>query len=375
MAIERAVEAAGAMGDWLVEETIRICSIPAPGFEEHERALYVAKRMGEFGLSDVHVDTADNAVGILRSDGGGPKVLLAAHIDTVFPRSQAIAIKREPGRVWAPGIRDNSAGAAALLGLAKVLDESGFAPNGEIVFVGTSGEEGLGDLRGMKQAMKDYGQGVAYVIGVDGELGGITHAGVGSRRLNVTIHAAGGHSYGAFGAPSAIHSMARMIARIADIKVPEEPKTTYNVGVISGGHSVNSIATEASMLVDMRSVDVGELRQVEDRVREIMADVCKSDDVKADIKIVGDRPAGGIPATHPLVETVKSVHKKLGIESELGAGSTDANVPLSAGIPAVTIGVTTGGNGHRPDEWLDTAPFATGLKQLVMVVGELAAPR
>ncbi|MDP2858148.1 MAG: M20/M25/M40 family metallo-hydrolase [Bacillota bacterium] len=371
MSLDKALSIADGMGDWLVEQTIEICKIPAPGFEEKERAEYVASKMKEFGLADVRVDQAYNAVGILKGKGG-PAVLFAAHIDTVFPRSQPIEIRREPGKVWAPGIRDNSSGTAGMLGLIKVLKESGFTPKCDLIFVGTSGEEGLGDLKGIKQAMKDFGRRTAMVVCIDGDLGGLTHMGVGSRRLKVTIHAAGGHSYGAFGASSAIHSMGRMIAQIADIKVPIKPKTTYNVGVISGGHSVNSIATEAWMLVDMRSEGVAELTALEKQVREVIEPVCAGDSVKADIEVVGDRPAGGIPKDHPLVKTVEGVQAKLGMKPSGRAGSTDANVPLNMGIPAVCIGCTTGGNGHRPDEWLDEAPFALGLKQLIMVTAELA---
>jgi tripeptide aminopeptidase len=370
MSLEQALAKAGTMADWLVEETIRVCSIPAPGFEEKERAEYVAARMREYGLEDVHVDKVFNAIGVMKGKGKGKKILFAAHIDTVFPRSQKIEIKREPGKVWAPGIRDNSAGTVGMLGMIKVLKETGFQPEGDYIFAATSGEEGLGDLKGMKQAMKEYND-VTYAVGIDGELGNITHQGVGSRRLNVKVHAAGGHSFGAFGASSAIHSMAKMIAGIAQIKVPAEPKTTYNVGVISGGHSVNSIATDASMLIDMRSVGTPELAKVEAEVRDIMAAVCKADDVTTDIEVVGDRPAGGIPSNNILVQAVQAVHKEMGIESELSAGSTDANVPLSMGIPAICIGFTTGGNAHRPDEWLDTAPVATGLKQLLMVAYKL----
>ena len=371
MSLDNALKIAEGMGDWLVDQTIEICKIPAPGFEEKERADYVAARMKEFGLSDVHVDQAYNAVGVLKGKGG-PAVLFAAHIDTVFPRSQPLDIRREPGKVWAPGIRDNSSGTAGMLGLIKVLEETGFQPKGDLIFAGTSGEEGLGDLKGIKQAMKDYGSRASMVICVDGDLGGLTHMGVGSRRLRVTIHATGGHSYGAFGAPSAIHSMGRMIARMADVKVPKDPKTTYNVGVVSGGHSVNSIATEAWMLVDMRSEGIAALAALEKQVHEIVSSVCASDSVKAGIQVVGDRPAGGIPKDHPLVKTVEGVQARLGLKSRERAGSTDANVPLNMGIPAVCIGVTTGGNSHRPDEWLDEAPFVTGLKQLIMVVAEVA---
>jgi len=371
VSIDRAIDLAGQMGDWLTEETIRICEIPAPSHEEEQRATYIASRMKEFGLEHTHVDEAYNAVGIMRGTVGGKKILFAAHIDTVFPMSQKIEVKREPGKVWAPGIRDNSAGAAGMLGLIKVLKDAGYTPKTDLIFVGTSGEEGLGDLKGIKQAMKTYGEGVSCVIGIDGELGRISHWGVGSRRLRVNVTAAGGHSYGAFGASSAVHSMARMIARIADIQVPPEPRTTYNVGVISGGHSVNSIAQDAWMLVDMRSVDPGELSKVETQVRAIISDVEAADEVKAEVLVVGDRPAGGIPGDHELVRLVEDVQKELGLTTKKGAGSTDANVPLSMGIPAVTFGVTTGGNGHRPDEWLDEEPFATGLKQLVMVVDRL----
>jgi acetylornithine deacetylase/succinyl-diaminopimelate desuccinylase-like protein len=351
-------------GEELVNETIAVCEIPAPTFHEEQRARYVAQQFSAAGLDGVSLDALGNVTGLLPGAQGGPMVMLAAHMDTVFEGITQIQVQRSGDKLYAPGVRDNSAAVAALIVLARVLVATGVRTRRPLVLAGTVGEEGLGDLRGMRALMDSWGDRLQYVIGVDGALGGIVNYGIGSRRLEVTTRARGGHSWGDFGAPSAIHAMGRMIAAISDIRVPLEPKTTFNVGKIQGGTSVNSIAAHATMLVDMRSVDAAHLRELEEEVRRHLVAVAAAGRVELEVTVVGDRPSGSIAPDHELVRLVTAVQKKLGIHSRLSASSTDANIPLSRGIPAVTIGVTTGANNHAPTEHADIAPMVTGLLQL-----------
>ncbi|MCL2549083.1 MAG: M20/M25/M40 family metallo-hydrolase, partial [Symbiobacteriaceae bacterium] len=231
--------------------------------------------------------------------------------------------------------------------------------------------EGLGDLKGMKAAMKRFHQEVDYVIAIDGGMGGLTTGGITSRRYKVTVQAEGGHSYGAFGASSAVHSLGRMIAGIAELQVPTKPKTTYNVGVISGGHSVNSIAATADMLIDMRSEEREALMDLEAKLMVKINTVKEQDGIEVKCDLLGDRPGGATAEDHPLVTTIQEVQKALGIPLGTHASSTDANIPMSYGIPAVTMGCGHGGNAHRTDEWLDSEGIDLGLAQLVIIVAKV----
>ncbi len=368
------VKKAMARLEELVEDTIaatiRICEVEAPPFLEGPRAELVADMMRQTGLSDVHVDEGPSAVGFLPAASGrkGDALLLAAHIDTVFPAGTDVRVKREGGYLIAPGVSDNSASVAGMLTVARVLLEAGIALPREVILAGNAGEEGLGDLRGMKILMNTYKDRVAASLPVDGAIGSVTHAGVGSRRFKVTAHSPGGHSYGAFGVPSAIHGLGRMIAGIADVKVPSKPKTTYTVGVIGGGTSVNTIAPEAWMLVDMRSESAEELAKLEAEVRRLIDEGARRGDVTYDIEVVGDRPAGGIQLTAELPQMVMAVHRALGIKSHPEASSTDANVPLSMGIPAVTIGVKQGRDAHLPTDRVEIASFVPGMKNVLLCI-------
>lgn len=352
----------------VVADTIKITEVEAPPFEEDERAKLVADMMADIGLADVHVDAAKNAVGILPAASGqtGGGVLLAAHIDTVFPAGTDVTVKREGGILRAPGCGDNSSSVAALLMVAGIIRQLELPLPNEVIISGDAGEEGLGDLSGMKELMKTYRERVRYALPVDGSLGAVTHAGVGSRRLRVTTRTPGGHSYGAFGVPSAIHGLAKMIARIADIEVPKAPKTTYTTGVIGGGTSVNTIAAEAFMLLDMRSESASELAKLEEKVRAIMSEEAERSSVKYEVEVVGDRPAGSIPLESELPQMVMAANRALGIESHPGASSTDANVPLAMGIPAVTIGIKSGGDAHRWTDYVDIDSFVPGMKTVLL---------
>ncbi|MDF2630787.1 MAG: putative peptidase [Symbiobacteriaceae bacterium] len=352
----------------LVREVIAICEIPAPTFEESGRTVHVQRRMSEMGLSEVVVDEIGNVVGRSRGTGGGPNILLAAHIDTVFPRETDIRVRTDGEILRAPGVGDNSASVATMLQAIRLLRASDLALSGDLLFAATVGEEGLGNLRGIRKVMDTYGEQIDYVIALDGSLGSLVRQGVGSRRFRLVVTGDGGHSWGAFGTPSAIHGLGRMIAQISELRVPTNPKTTFNVGTITGGTSVNTIAARAEAVIDLRSLDVEELRRLEEKVRRIASDVCRHMGLSAEFLLLGDRPVGMIQEDHPLCQIVRRVHQQMGIQTRSYPSSTDSNVPLSMGIPAVTIGVTLGGNGHRTDEYIHTAPLTRGLGQILLLM-------
>lgn len=352
----------------LVREVISVCEIPAPTFQEAERAAYVERRMREVGLTEVRRDSVGNVVGRLPGNGTGPNLVIAAHLDTVFPAGTDVTVRRDGDILRAPGVGDNSSSVATMLHAARLLVKHEVRPAGDVIFAATCGEEGLGNLEGMQAVVDALKDEIDYVIALDGSLGGMVREGVGSRRFRLVVTTSGGHSWGAFGAPSAIHSLGRIIARISELRVPHYPKTTYNVGVISGGTSVNTIAARAEALIDLRSLDRSELVRLEQRVLRIVRSEERESGVRAVLELLGDRPTGSIPDAHPLCNLVRRVHRELGLQTRSYPSSTDGNVPLSMGIPAVTVGVTLGGNGHRLDEYIYTPPLAKGLAQVLLLV-------
>jgi tripeptide aminopeptidase len=359
--------------DRIVEEAIRICEIPAPTFEEAERAAYVKGRFAQLGLADVTIDGAGNVRGRRPGAGGGPGVAVGAHLDTVFPKGTDVRVKRDSSRLLAPGIGDNSVAVAALLTMVEALDAGGVRTAGDLHLTCNTGEEGLGDLKGMKAFVADVRDRVKALIALEGmKINRIIHIAVGSRRYRVTFTARGGHSWGHFPSPSAIHILGRAIADISRLEVPSDPKTTYNVGVVRGGTTVNTIASEAEMLVDMRSVDVQSLASLERRILGIIERSARDGDGKAKLDLVGDRPAGSIPVTHPVVETCKAVHRALGLRTFTEASSTDANAALGVGLPGVCISITEGANEHRLDEYIETGPIPTGIKNILLATVALA---
>ena len=366
-AVARALAWVEAHAAQVAEEAVRICEIPAPTFEEAERAAYVRRRFAELGLQDVTIDAAGNARGRRPGAGGGPGLAMAAHLDTVFPKGTDVKVKRQGARLLAPGIGDNSTAIAALLAMLEAMNAAGLTTAGDLYLASDTGEEGLGDLKGMKAFMAEVKDRVGATIAVEGmKVNRIIHAAVGSRRYKATFTARGGHSWGHFPSPSAIHIMGRAIAEISRLEVPTDPKTTYNVGVIHGGTTVNTIATEADMLVDMRSVDTRSLADLERRVLAIVGDAAREGDGQAKLEMVGDRPAGSISADHPVVQTCRAVHRALGIPTFSEASSTDANVPLGMGLPGVCLSITEGANEHRLDEYIETGPISTGVKNILL---------
>jgi len=299
---------------------------------------------------------------------------MAAHLDTVFPRGTDVKVKREGTHLHAPGIGDNSVAIASLLAMVEALNTGGVRTAGDLYLASNTGEEGLGDLKGMKAFITDVKHRVAAAIAVEGmKVNRIIHVAVGSRRYKATYTARGGHSWGHFPSPSAIHILGRAIADISRLEVPKEPKTTYNVGVIHGGTTVNTIAAEADMLVDMRSIDARALAKLEKQVLEIITHAAKEGDGQVKLELVGDRPAGAIPATHPVVQTCMAVHRILGLQTFTEPGSTDHNVPLAMGLPGVCLSVTEGANEHRLDEYIETGPIPTGVKNILLAAVALTS--
>ena len=367
--VARALQQLEAGADGVLEEAVRICQIPSPTFDEGERAAYVRARFEALRLTDVTVDAAGNVRGRRPGRATGPSAAVITHTDTVFPRGTDLTVRRQPGRLAAPGLGDNSVSIASALAIVEALDAAEVSTGGDLYFAATTCEEGLGDLKGMRAYMPDVRARVGAVVIVDGLTPGqIVHEAVGSRRYKATYRARGGHSWNHFPAPSAIHILGRAIADISRIEVPTSPKTTYNVGVIRGGTTVNTIPSEAEMLVDMRSVDMRCLADLERTVLAIVERHAKEGEGQATLDLVGDRPAGVIPAHHPLVQLCTAIYRTFGIATSSKAASTEANVPLSMGIPAVCLSVTSGENEHRPDEFIETAPVATGLKALLLIL-------
>ena len=358
----------------IADEAIRICEIPAPTFDEGERAKYVRGRFEALGLEDVTIDAAGNVRGRRPGTGAGPGLAIAAHLDTVFPKETNVKVRREGSRLLAPGIGDNSVAIAALLAMVGALNAAGVKTGGDLYLASNTCEEGLGNLKGMRAFMADVKDRVAAAIAVEGmKVNRIIHVAVGSRRYKVIYTARGGHSWGHFGSPSAIHILGRAIADISRLEVLTDPKTTYNVGVIHGGTTVNTIAAEADMLVDMRSIDAGSLATLEKRVLDIVERSAREGDGQVKLELVGDRPAGAIPADHPVVQTCLAVHQALGLTTFTEPGSTDHNVPLSMGLPGVCISITEGANEHRLDEYIETGPIPTGVKNILLAAVALTS--
>lgn len=363
----RFIDTARASLPDIIREVTRVCQIPAPTFEEEERSAYVRDRLQGY-VDEVSVDELGDVVGRIRGTGGGPTVLLAAHIDTVFPRGTDVRVRVDGEILRAPGVGDNSASVGVMLQAARLLHEQSIRLPGDVLLAATVGEEGLGNLRGIRAVVERHEAELDYVLALDGSLGCMVRQGVGSRRLRLVVSTEGGHSWGAFGMPSAIHSLSRMIAQISELRVPANPKTTFNVGTISGGTSVNTIAARAEAVVDLRSLDPDELRRLEERVRRIATDVARQTGVTAQFELLGDRPSGVIAEDHPLCRVVRAVHGELGLQTRTYPSSTDSNIPLAMGIPAVTVGVTLGGNGHRTDEYIHSSTLGRGLAQVLLLL-------
>jgi acetylornithine deacetylase/succinyl-diaminopimelate desuccinylase-like protein len=366
-AAARAAAASFDDGAAIVETAIAIQQIPAPTFDEARRGREVAERMRALGLADIQIDTVGNVYGRRAGHAGGPGLLIAAHLDTVFPAGTDLAVRRDGKRIYGPGLGDNSMGVAALLHLAQALGQANVAHAGDIWFVANVGEEGLGDLRGMRAAVDRLADQIVSAIALEGcEPGRIIHAGLGVRRYQISAAAAGGHSWSDFGSPSAIHGLVRLAALLTQLDVPNEPRSSFNIGVIEGGSSVNTIAERASLLLDLRSVAPAGLNRLIEQVEQIVADVRATEaDVTFTAEIVGDRPAGSIPRDHALAQLAEAAYLAENLGAVFEIASTDANIPLSRAIPAVCVGVCDGGNAHRLDEYIEPARLPSGMRALL----------
>ena len=354
--------------DRFVKELIALNEIPAPPFKEEVRAKAYLEMLRKEGLSDVELDGEGNALGVRRGRGpaGGPMVAIVAHIDTVFPEGTDVKVKRDGTRLAAPGIGDNTRGIALMLAVVRAINAGGFKTANDLLFVGNVGEEGEGDLRGVKFLMRQgkYKDRIKQFIAIDGQdPASITRGGVGSLRYRVTFKGPGGHSYGAFGLVNPAFAMGNAIAKFARLQVPATPKTTFNVGIVSGGTSVNSIPAEVQMVVDLRSESCAELKKVNEAFLGVVGEAVAEENkarstregpITADPALIGDRPCGETLMTTPIVQTATAVIKAFGLTPSYGISSTDSNVPMNLGIPAITIGRGgPGGRAHAPDEWTD----------------------
>ena len=359
-----------------------IVAIPAPPFTEKVRGEYYLKRLQALGLKNVKMDTEGNVYGIRPGSGKGAVLLVEAHLDTVFPAGANTNPVEKDGKLFAPGIADDSRGLAAVLSVIRAFNATGIKTVSDIIFCGTVGEEGLGDLRGMKAFFRDHPE-VAGSLDIDGtSVSRITYLATGSHRYEINFKGPGGHSFGAFGLPSAIHAMGRAIAKIGDVETPRQPKTTFTVGVVSGGTSVNSIAADAQMLLDMRSNSQEELLKVEARILPLIQEAVneensrwKSDKpVTVEIKLVGDRPAGNQSPDHIIVQSAWLATQAIGQQPELTtASSTNANLPISIGVPAITLGGGgVDGRNHSLDEWYDPVNAWLGPQKIFVTILGLA---
>lgn len=370
----------------LSDMQLEVTAIPAPPFGEAKRAAWILSKFQQAGLEQVHIDSEGNVLGVRHgTDPAAKYVMLSAHLDTIFPAETKLDIRREDNKLLGPGISDNSAGLIAMLAVASAMQEAGLRTRAPLLFVANVGEEGEGDLRGMRHLFSDpqWKDAIGYTLVLDG--GGadsIVTQGLGSRRFLVTINGPGGHSWSDFGTPNPVVVLARVIDHFSRISVPATPKTTFNIGSISGGSSVNAIPESASMKVDIRSSSPQEIERVERALRNALnGAVADFNSQSADgkpvithsVKGIGDRPAAELDSNAKMLKVVRAVDELLHIQTRLQRASTDANIPLSMGLEAVTLGGGgTGGGAHTLHEWYDPANRELGLKRILLSILMLA---
>ncbi len=365
----------------ITDEQIRICSIPASPFGERPRAEYLRDKFSALGLTEVKIDEEGNCLGLLEGRTRSPLLVVSAHLDTVFSPETDFTVIRSGDRLLAPGIADDGCGLAALIALVQAIRNEQLRPEGSILFVGTVGEEGEGNLRGVRYLFTHgrWAKKIDAFLSFDGPgVDRITHRALGSRRYRVEISGPGGHSWGDFGLPNPVHAIGRAIARLAAYPLPREPRTTFNVGRVEGGASVNSIAEKAAMDVDLRSGADAELRRLDSFFRRAVRQAVDEEnankrpgDPLLDLKLdlIGERPTGETPADSPLVEVAVEATKIMGVEPRLDQSSTDSNFPISLGIPAITLGAGgASGCSHTLAEWYDPRGRELGLKRALLVI-------
>jgi tripeptide aminopeptidase len=370
--------------EWITDEQTRITEIPAPSFQEAQRAAYLRRALAACGLR-VRTDDIGNVIGERPGTSDGEVILLVAHLDTVFPADTDVHVRREKGVLYAPGIADNGAGLSSLLGVARAMNESKLKTTRTIVFAADVGEEGEGNLRGVRQLVEGYGKRLVAVIALDGASTDyvVTQA-LASRRIEITVTGPGGHSWTDFGVPNPINALARGISRFLKTSIPSSPRTTFNIGEIEGGGSVNSIPARAAIKVDIRSEQEKEIVRVETALRDAIRagineemdsskirGIASADGGGLDMqsRALGVRPGGELPANSPLLQAVTEADRFLGNRSREERSSTDANVPLSMGIPAIAMGGGgRAGGAHTAGEWYDPEGRELGLQRILLTV-------
>jgi len=364
----------------ITEEHIRICSIPASPFGERERAEYLSQKFSALRLTEVEIDEEGNCLGLLRGASLSPLMVVSAHLDTVFSKDADFTVIKRDNKLFAPGIADDGCGLAALIALAQVIQNERIPLEGSLLFVGTVGEEGEGNLRGVRYLFTKgrWAPKIDAFLSFDGPgVDRITNRALGSRRYKVELTGAGGHSWGDFGVPNPVHALGRAVSRLASYPAPKDPRTTFNVGRIEGGTSVNAIPGRAFMEVDLRSAAEAELQRLDAFFRRAVRDAVDEENgkrragealLKLKLDLMGERPTGETPVDSPLVEIAVEATKLLGFEPRLDQSSTDSNLPISLGIPAITLGAGgTSGASHTLDEWYDPRNRDLGLKRGLLV--------
>jgi tripeptide aminopeptidase len=354
----------------ILQRAITIQQIAAPTFAEQTRAEFVEAGFQKLGLRNVARDALNNVYGWWGD--AYPVIVVSAHLDTVFPVDTDLTVHHQKTRVYGPGLGDNSLGVAVLLLLAELFTQQATLDEVSLCFVANSREEGLGNLDGIRAVAETISPArIHSAVVIEGmALGRVYHAGIAVRRLKIEATTEGGHSWLNFGKPSAIHSLVQLAADVTRLSVPAEPRTTFNIGLIEGGHSVNSIATHAHFYLDLRSTLSAALSELEEKIHELVTQHT-AEEIQFHVEVAGDRPAGSIPADHPLVQLALAALAEIGIAGVLEHGSTDANILLAKGVPTVVVGVTHGGHAHRLDEFIETPPLVNGVWQIILLLAGL----
>lgn len=385
--VERALRFFETNADAITGEHIRICSVPASPFAEQQRAEYLAERFRQSGLNEVSIDEEGNCLGLFKGNSPTPLIVVSAHLDTVFPIGTDFTVRREGQRLLAPGIADDGCGLVALVAIVQALQSAQIQIEGSLLFVGTVGEEGEGNLRGVRHLLTRGAwskRKIDAFLSFDGPgVDRITNRALGSRRYRVQLTGPGGHSWGDFGVPNPVHALGRAISRLASYPAPKDPRTTFNVGSIEGGTSVNAIPSRAIMEVDLRSAGESQLRRLDSFFRRAMKEATDEENnrrrpgdplLNLQIDLIGERPSGETPADSALVKLALETTRLLGVEPRLDQSSTDSNLPISLGIPAITIGAGgTSGSSHTLAEWYDPRDRDKGLKRGLLVILGLAS--
>jgi acetylornithine deacetylase/succinyl-diaminopimelate desuccinylase-like protein len=359
------------ISDRVLDLATQIQQIPAPTFDEIGRAEMIREWFLQENLCNVELDDLGNVFARLPGDDQSRSIVVSAHSDTVFPRETDLAIKRDSDKIFGPGIGDNSLGVAGLFGLIWGLQQRRIRLPGDIWLVSNVCEEGLGDLKGMRAVVKRFeNRPLAYLILEGMAYGEVFHRGLGVQRYRVTANTEGGHSWADYGVPSAIHDLAALLTKLTALEIPQKPRTSLNVGTISGGTSINTIAARAYFELDLRSENPETLRNLIEQV-EALVFSANTASMKIEAEIIGQRPAGEISAKHPLVKLAVETLESQGTRPHLNIGSTDANIPLSQGLPAICIGLTHGRGAHTIGEFIFPAYLQKGVEQIVEVVSKI----